>query len=765
MAETIRGLNIKLGLDISEIDAALKELNKDLKSQAQDLRAINTALRYDSSNVELWTKKQTTLNQTLENTKQKLIAQNQKLEEAKRAVQLGAMSEDEFNRLSRGIIYTEGRLSRLNNELETTKKRILDLGNARWDNLVKLGSSLSKRVTAPLVALSAALSALTIKSMSTASEIAINAEKANLTVESYQQWAHASNSLSVDLSRLQRAFVKTNSLLGDIASGNGEKYNSSLAQIGLTIKDIEGLSTDEAFLKIRDSLASIEDAALRTSAANSIFGERLGSDLIPILNVTSAEIINLRKEAADLGIITSSQAELAKDFTTELSNLKRSLQGVTYELAVEVVPLITRVLDLIKERLIPAIKSLTEKWRNLSKPTKTIIVSLLGVAAAIGPILIAVGKLIPMIKTITTAIKAMDLANKMSSVGWGALVAILAIFLLQNERFRKLLADIINSLGRVLDVVIELVNNITSAIMPLLEVVISLIEDIVNVIVDILIDTLDPLMVVIDLIINLIKGLIPVIEEMTNNLTNLLIPIIKIIRKILPPIVSIIEIVIDLIIKIVEAITGLVETVLKTVINIISVVGEILGVIIDLIAHLIEIIGNILEPVLKIIVAVLEPILEIISVIISLVSMVMELLAPLIDALLQPLFIMLSAILEVISFLAPALKVVADIIEKTIVPVLEVLFTILEPILNIINKIMDAIKWLIDGASSIFSWIGDKIGSVSGWFSDAFNISGASAKTTNNNTNNTTTNNITVHTTSPTIDIDALNRKLGGSYI
>ena len=44
-------------------------------------------------------------------------------------------------------------------------------------------------------------------------------------------------------------------------------------------------------------------------------------------------------------------------------------------------------------------------------------------------------------------------------------------------------------------------------------------------------------------------------------------------------------------------------------------------------------------------------------------------------------------------------------------------------------------------------------------------IGGGGGGTTNNNTTNTTTNNITVNTTSPTIDLDSLNKKLGGSYL
>ena len=58
MAETIKGLNIKLGLDSTELNEKLTALKGDLKEQQADLKAINNALKYDTTNVELWKKKQ-----------------------------------------------------------------------------------------------------------------------------------------------------------------------------------------------------------------------------------------------------------------------------------------------------------------------------------------------------------------------------------------------------------------------------------------------------------------------------------------------------------------------------------------------------------------------------------------------------------------------------------------------------------------------------------------------------------------------------------
>ena len=77
MAETVKGINIKLSLDGKDLENEIKGINKDLKEQQRDLRAINANLKYDSSNLELWKKKQGQLNEILKSTKERLEKQNE----------------------------------------------------------------------------------------------------------------------------------------------------------------------------------------------------------------------------------------------------------------------------------------------------------------------------------------------------------------------------------------------------------------------------------------------------------------------------------------------------------------------------------------------------------------------------------------------------------------------------------------------------------------------------------------------------------------
>ena len=177
MAETIKGINIKLSLDGKDLDNEIKAINKDLKEQQRDLRAINTNLRYDSSNVELWRKKQGQLNEMLASTKTRLDKQNQALEKAKQGLKLGTVSEAEFKKIQRNVSYSEADIKRLNNELTKTKDKIKDLGNVKFDNLAKVGGTLTKGLTIPILGAVAALTALAKKGANTANELSSTAKR------------------------------------------------------------------------------------------------------------------------------------------------------------------------------------------------------------------------------------------------------------------------------------------------------------------------------------------------------------------------------------------------------------------------------------------------------------------------------------------------------------------------------------------------------------------------------------------------------------
>lgn len=723
MAETIKGLNIKLGLDTTELDTKLKSLRSDFKEQQADLKAINTQLKYDPTNVDLWKKKQESLNSTLEITKQKLEAQKEKLAEAKRALEVGSIGQEEFNKIQRSVTYAEADVSKLNDELENTKKKITSLGNANWDNVAKLGSTLTKSLTLPIVGATTALATLSYKALESADKIGDTASKVYLTAEAYQEWQYASEILAVDSDKLFKAFVKVNGMLGDIANGDIDEVNEKLSLIGLTSEDFAGLNTEEAFEKLRDALSECGDEATRTAIANEIFGDKLGSELTQVLSATSEQVEALKDEAVELGIVSNEQAGIAGEVTDNVTKLKQSFSELKTELAMELVPAFNKVIDVLREKVIPKVREVISWWSNLSSSTKKMVVVITGSLAAIGPFLTIVGKVVPLLKSVVTAFTATKgaitiagTAIKASTLGWVALIAVIAALLLKNEKFRALLRRVIDIVQELLSKIVDLISNVLVKLEPVIEVILGLVDRVIDVIVDLLEKLMGPIQKIINIIIELVEKLTPIIETIVDELSGLIVEVLDVIIDLLDPISDILGLIIDLVVDLVDALSGLIDSILGVLIDIIRSVVDVLKVVIKIVVQVVNLLASILKPILEMLLKLLKPLFKIIGVIIDVISVLFDALEPLLNTLLKPLSLLLDVIAVVLEALEPLLKVICDVLSTVLGPILEVIFELLSPILDVLNFIIDAIKWVVDNIASVFGGVCDETSSFSSSF-------------------------------------------------
>ena len=669
MAETVKGLNIKLTLDGKDLENELNGVKKELKEQNKDLRAINTNLRYDSSNIDLWKQKQSKLNDILVQTKKKLETQNKELEHAKKAVQVGDMSQEEFNKLKRNVQYTEAELAKMNGQLDKTQVKIKQLSNANFEKIGKLGSTLTKSVTVPILGAVSALTAFSIKSAYASDEIGDTAEKLGLSAEQMQEWNHSATILGVSTERMEKAFMKVNGILGDIATGNGDKYADSLALIGLSLDDLEGKNADQAFALIRDALSEVEDEAIRVGVANDLLSERVAADIIPVLTQEAATINDLRNEAQELGIVTNEQAAQAGEFTDALDRTKQAVSSLGVDLASTLLPVIQELTIKVRDEMIPTLKSWIDKWNNMDAGTKKIIVTLTGLVAAVGPVLSIIGKVGPLLNIASIALKGVGTSGIFAGVGInaatlgiGALIAILAMALFQSEEFKAMLGRLMETFMQLLPPILAIVDSLMTALQPILDVII----------------------------------------ELVVMLVDLLVPIL--------------------------------DVILMPLITQIQMFAEILGLLAPLITVVGEVLNAILVPAINVLKTVLEPVLKVVQKIVEFIQKIFE-------------------------WIGELPSKIGDFGGK----VKDVFGNVTEGISNIANKVTDGIS---DFASNAADKVGGFFGKVGGFFSDTFNLKGSSTvNNSNSSSSSTSTNNITINTTSPTFDVDSINKALGGSVI
>ncbi len=559
MAETVKGLNIKLTLDGKNLENELNGIKKELKEQNKDLRAINTNLRYDSTNLDLWKQKQSKLNDILAQTKKKLETQNQELDRAKKAVQVGDMSQEEFNKLKRNVQYSEAEVTKLNGQLENTNSKIKQLANAKFDKIGKLGSTLTKSITVPILGAVSALTAFSVKTAYTADEIGDTAQKLGLSAEQFQEWNHVATIMGTSTESMSKAFMKVNGILGDIATGNGDKVADSLALIGLTVDDLKGKNADEAFELIRNALGNVADESIRVGVANEFFGEKIGTEVLPVLSSETDAISDLRNEAQELGVVTNEQAAQAGEFTDALDRTKQAVSSLGVDLASTLMPVIQELIIKVRDNIIPTLKDWIDKWNNMDDGTKKIIFTLTGLVAAIGPVLSIIGKVGPLLNVGSIALKAVGTSGIFAGVGInaatlgiGALIAILAMALFQSEEFKALLGRLMETFMQLLPSILAIVDSLMTALQPILDVIIDLVVMLVDLLVPILDVILMPLITQIQMFAGILEALAPLITVVGEVLNAILVPAINVLKTVLEPVQNVVQKIVEFIQKIFE---------------------------------------------------------------------------------------------------------------------------------------------------------------------------------------------------------------------
>lgn len=103
-------------------------------------------------------------------------------------------------------------------------------------------------------------------------DIKDEADKLGVSVESFQELTQASKEAGVSQDTLSMALFKTSKILGDAQRGNTAAADS-LDNLGLSVKDFQGLSLDQSLLLIGDHLNMINDANLKNSVSMDLFGK------------------------------------------------------------------------------------------------------------------------------------------------------------------------------------------------------------------------------------------------------------------------------------------------------------------------------------------------------------------------------------------------------------------------------------------------------------------------------------------------------------
>ena len=314
-----------------------------------------------------------------------------------------------------GKAAVENGLKQVDSKAEQLAGKLKQVGSS----VTNAGGTMAKWVTGPIAAAGGGLLALAKSTANAGDEIQKMALRTGFSTEALSEYKHAAELSGTSLDSVEKAVKRMQKGLLDAERGMSTATNA-LDSLGLSVADLQGLSPEEQFDKMAMALASIEDPSRRAALAQEVFG-RAGTELLPMLDAGADGIAEMRQEARDLGIVFDQEAaDAAAQFNDDLDRLKKSFGGVFQELGKKLIPLfVDELIPAIKENIIPLVKDfgewigkLIEWFANLDPKWQKIILGAIGLAAALGPVLVAIGKIItaigvivPIVAKIITAIK------------------------------------------------------------------------------------------------------------------------------------------------------------------------------------------------------------------------------------------------------------------------------------------------------------------------------------------------------------------------
>ena len=158
MAGKIRGITIELSGDTKGLVKSLNDANKSTKEVQRQLKDVNKVLKFDPKSTELLAQKQSLLKENVEKTREQLEKEKKALEDLQNAGDSDQTIKQQ-EALQRQIAETEGKLKDAENEFKAFGSVGLQQVSAVGGQMQQLGGqiadvgdSLTKKVTAPLVA-------------------------------------------------------------------------------------------------------------------------------------------------------------------------------------------------------------------------------------------------------------------------------------------------------------------------------------------------------------------------------------------------------------------------------------------------------------------------------------------------------------------------------------------------------------------------------------------------------------------------------------
>lgn len=393
MASRISGITIEIGGDTSKLQSALKGVDKQLRTTQTNLRDVNKLLKLNPGSTELLTQKQKQLTEAIKLTKDRL----QQLKDAQSGVQKGSA---EWDALQREIIETEGKLKGLQTEMRNfgsvSAQQIKNVGGKLQEaggKIEDVGRKLSG-ISGAAAAVGGGLLKLGYDAVTSADDINTLAKQTGISTDEIQKMKYASDLVDVSLEDITGALRKMKPKM--------DENNETFQKLGVSVTNADGSlrSATDVFYDSIAALSGISNETERDQIAMALFGK--GADqLAGIIDDGGEALRQYGEDAENLGLIMSGETLDALNQTNDtIDQMKARMSATMGQIGADVATVLAPALEKGAEW----IGTITAKLRELTPEQTETILKIIGIVAAIGPLLIIGGKLIAGIGSLISVI-------------------------------------------------------------------------------------------------------------------------------------------------------------------------------------------------------------------------------------------------------------------------------------------------------------------------------------------------------------------------
>ena len=188
---------------------------------------------------------------------------------------------------------------------------------------------------------------LAIKSFAqTGDEIQKMSLRTALSTEVLSEYKFALEQSGSSVEGFEKSIRRMSSFIQDGRDGL-TTTTDALDTLGVSVKDLEGLGVEDAFVFLSSALADVEDDITQAALAQDLFG-RSGTALLPMLAQGADGIAALREEARELGIVfTQDMADGAARVIDAQNTMRKSTLGLQMAFAQHLAPALSKTLEVM----------------------------------------------------------------------------------------------------------------------------------------------------------------------------------------------------------------------------------------------------------------------------------------------------------------------------------------------------------------------------------------------------------------------------------